>query len=273
MCLCLPMMFGTYASQVKQSGRLFWGVSIAIAYLLITINTSRIAAIFAIIVLLYFLVSRKVWSSLFFGGIGFLVFLTAALFFQSELFSFGRMLSLRVDGLIYGDESVFQRWDIIQFGLDRLVKSYGFGFGIGSFESQISSQRYHLIPNAHNMLLELATNYGLYATVCFVAFLVALFVTVLRSKLPADLKFPPLIALPLLPLIGTLTSQAIGYTYWWIWLSSMLVIAACHPPWRQARPAQTVPQREGAGRHDEATLLSAKSPVEVGRPSRESGLG
>ena len=240
-CLALPMLFGTLDQSRSARGRALWISAISIAYFILVVNTSRAALIAGVAIFIVYLFTRKASRAIVVISASAIITGAAAFFLQDELHRFGRMASLRLSGLIEGDESLTQRWELIKFGIERLAKTWGFGGGIGAFEGDVASWQFHLVPNAHNFLLELAVNFTIFALLAFGIFMIGLFRGALTSSAPADIRFAPLIGLPLMPLVGSLNSQAIGYTYWWIWFATilfMVVVGHQAPP---ARPKNRQP--------------------------------
>jgi hypothetical protein len=221
-CLALPMLFGTLDQSRTPRARAMWLTAIAAAYLILVVNTSRAALIAGFAIFLFYLVTRKatkvigvvIASTISFGAAAFLL--------QDEIYRFASLLSLRARALIEGDESLEQRTELIKFGIERLSQTWGFGGGVGAFEGEVARWQYSLIPNAHNFLLELAVNFSIFALLAFCLFMIVLFRGAMRSVAPPDIRFAPLVGIPLLPLIGALNSQAIGYTYWWVWIATLL---------------------------------------------------
>ena len=225
-CLALPMMLGTFESSLGRTSRWFWGCCIALTYCILAINTNRLSLIFSVLLLIYYLVTRKSWRWPF-------VFLALAVgtvewlgYFSEEINAILQLAALKFDAIGAGDESVDERAAIIVAGLQQLQDSFGMGFGVGSFEYHLRLDHPGLIPNAHNLVIELATNFGGIAALGFLLFLAQLFVEAWRGILPPDLRAIPLMTLPFVPAIGAINSQAVGYTYWWLWLATIYVIVA-----------------------------------------------
>jgi teichuronic acid biosynthesis protein TuaE len=236
-CLVLPMLFGTLDQSGTVRRRFFWIFIIAIAFFILVTNTSRAALIAALVTLIGYLILRRSAAAAGVVSATAVMLGSAAFFFQDDLDRFARMASLRFRGLLEGDESLSVRWDLLEFGGERLAQTWGFGGGVGDFEREVSLWLYNVPPNAHNFLMELAVNFTVFSLLAFGIFMFALFRGALKSSAPIDVRFAPLIGLPLMPLIGTLNSQAIGYTYWWIWIATLLfmVVAGSQPGVEKAR--------------------------------------
>jgi O-antigen ligase len=129
-------------------------------------------------------------------------------------------------GQVFTDESTSERAGLVAASVDALRQSIGLGLGPGGFVDFIESSYPHLIPNPHNMLLELAVNFGVLGAVLFVVAVVVIWLAALRARtLPIGLRFPLLVTLPCVPFIGAINSLAVGYTYWWVWIASAVSIA------------------------------------------------
>jgi hypothetical protein len=253
-CLALPMLFGTLDQSRTHRARALWVMAISAAYFILVVNTSRAALIAGFIIFLAYLLTRRATKAIgvVFASVG--VFGAGGFLLQDELYRFASLLSLRARTLIEGDESLDQRIELMKFGFERLTQTWGFGGGVGAFEGEVSSWQYSLIPNAHNFLLELAVNFSIFAMLAFFAFMIFMFLGAMKSAAPPDIRFAPLVGIPLLPLVGALNSQAIGYTYWWIWIATLLymvVVGNQSRPragdWHQSGPAGRKLRNEGIG--------------------------
>jgi O-antigen ligase len=124
------------------------------------------------------------------------------------------------------DESYNQRSGLIWAGVNAVRESWGFGVGIGGFEEYINDNYPYLIPNPHNILLEIAINFGLLALVLVGVVISLLLLAGLRRKdLPIGLRMALVLGSISVPIVGAVPSQAFGYVYWWVWLATMIAIA------------------------------------------------
>jgi hypothetical protein len=224
--LALPMMLGTIESTRERVRRWLWGAGVVLALAIIVVNTNRLSMIFTAWLLLYYLMTRRKW---WLPSVAAACLMAVAVWcgaFDEEIDSILLIASIKFEVLGTSDESVDQRTGLIAAGINELTDSYGIGGGLGSFEHRLRERYPDLIPNAHNLAIELATNFGIPATLAFFVFLSYLFVVCLRATLPADLRSPVIASLPFVPAIGAINSQAVGYTYWWLWFATVLLIAA-----------------------------------------------
>ena len=60
-CLALPMMFGTLEASRLTGRRWFWATCISLTYLILTVNANRLSMVFAAVLLVYYLVTRRNW--------------------------------------------------------------------------------------------------------------------------------------------------------------------------------------------------------------------
>lgn len=239
--LALPMMLGTVESARRRLWRCFWGLGVVLALAVIVVNTNRLSMLFAAWLLLYYLMTRRKWrlpsftvACLIAGAVWFGAF-------EEEVDSILLITAVKFEVLSASDESVDQRTGLVAAGIDELKDSYGIGGGLGSFEHRLRQRYRDLIPNAHNLVVELATNFGIPATLAFLLFLSYLFVVCLRATLPGDLRSPVIASVPFVPAIGAINSQAVGYTYWWLWFATVLLIAAVAQA-RAPRPDEDRPR-------------------------------
>ncbi|MBW7924904.1 MAG: hypothetical protein H3C59_09190 [Burkholderiaceae bacterium] len=219
--LTLPMALGSLESARHRGVRLLWGATIVLALVVLVVNLNRLALIFAAWVGLYYLGTRQSLRRV-------ALVLAAIAFIGLGLGMFGEQADtlvayavLKFSSLAADDESAGQRLALIAAGVQSLFLSAGMGLGVGSLETFLQRQHPELIPNPHNLMIELAANFGLPSALVFVVLLVYLYIRALMSRLVADLRSPVIVSLPFVPIIGAIGSQAIGYTYWWLWLGTM----------------------------------------------------
>lgn len=242
--LTLPMLFGSLEEARRRLPRWFWSGCALLAFVVLVVNTNRLSMIFAGCLVAYYALSRPSWRLPLIWVSGAAAVLVLAGFMDQEIESILVLAELKFTALGGGDESLDQRTGLIAAGLADVWRSLGMGTGVGSFEHNLARHHPDLIPNAHNLMVELATNFGLIPTIMFVGFLFRLFQLAWTSDLPRDLRSVVLLGVPFVPALGAINSQAIGYTYWWLWLASMVVI--CAVDHRQLGPSGA---RRATGKH------------------------
>lgn len=225
-CLSLPMLLGTIESTERGLKRTLWIGAAVVIFAILLANLSRTAVAFALWLLIYYTISRRTWRKPVLLGL----FVALAAFWvvggaeQLEaLYLFG---TYKFAGIVDGDESGQERLEILMASMDSLRQTAGLGVGIGGIEVFLRDRYPNLIPNPHNLIAEVMANFGVLPGLVFCFFLLYLFWAALRSRLPADLRSPLVASLPFVPLIGVISSQAIGYTYWWLWFSTVTLVVA-----------------------------------------------
>lgn len=223
-CLAYPMLLGTMLEARTLKGKLSYLLAVVVTLAITIINTSRIAILFvgiSTIVILSVWHRRNKLVLLFLGA--------AALFFVPASGFDLRYAQLRFAADLLTDQSALERAGLIAAGFDAMRETFGVGLGPGGFVP-FAAQRYpDLIPNPHNMLIEFAVNFSLFGALSFFGVLAVLFLRVrTRLDLPPALRLPVLVTLPFVPLIGSLNSLAVGYTYWWYWIAATFLISLAH---------------------------------------------
>lgn len=225
LCLAYPLVLGALMDARSWGRRLFLILCAVLTAAVVVVNTSRMAMLFVAFVTVCALLVQRRSSRL----IPILLLAAVAGIVQATEFSWQYTL-LRLSQ-VFSDESTNERAGLVMASLDALWQSLGLGLGPGGFVNFAESSYPHLIPNPHNMLLEFAVNFGLLGAALFVAAIVVIWMAAWRARtLPLGLRFPLLVTLPCVPLIGAINSLAVGYTYWWVWIASMVAIVAAGSP-------------------------------------------
>lgn len=224
--LALPMAIGSLESVRHRTARYCWASVVAASVMILAINLSRLALVFVAWLAVYYLWTRKRWRR---PAALVLAFAAAAVLgsdpFDEEINALLAFAALKFTGLTTGDESTGERVALLEAGLSSLRTSFGVGLGVGGLEVFLQRDHPDLIPNPHNLVMELGANFGAIPVVAFVGLLIYLYLAVQQSRLPGDLRSTAIASLPFVPAIGAISSQAIGYTYWWLWVSTIVMIA------------------------------------------------
>jgi hypothetical protein len=224
-CLSYPMLLGTLldTSSTPRRAMLLLGSALSLAITLI--NTSRIATLFVLVASIVIVATAYRGSIL---GLVALVGIAGAAVWASGFNLQYAQLRFAVD--LVRDQSASERFDLTLAGAQALGDSFGLGLGPGGFVPYVTKKYPGLIENPHNLLLELAVNFSLYASIAFMAVLGLLFVRLVRRPdVPPGLRLPVLITLPFVPIIGSLNSLAVGYTYWWYWMATAVLVSVSRP--------------------------------------------
>lgn len=226
LCLAFPITMAAFFLEKKIYLRIPIIVINILICFVIFINTSRGCLAYVAIVILTFLVrypAFRLYASIFaiasfpalfslFGDRMWDVYSTAVYKFQiaSEI-----------------DESYIQRSGLLYTGFTALLSGFGLGVGAGGFEEYINDNEPYLIPNPHNILLEIGVNFGIISLGLFVAVIVRLFfISIKPNGIIEAFRLPVMLAALAVPIIGSVPSQAIGYIYWWVWLATILAMAS-----------------------------------------------
>lgn len=222
--LALPMAIGSLESARHRAARGVWTLTVALSVVVLAVNLSRLALIFVAWLMVYYAWTRKFWRKpvATFGALATIGLILGA--FEEDAQSLLMFAALKFGSLAAGDESTGERLALLNAGVQSLTLSAGMGLGVGGFEAFLRERYSNLIPNPHNLLMELAANFGALSAVAFVGLLAYLYVSARKGSLPRDLRSVVLVSLPFVPAIGAISSQAIGYTYWWLWLGSIVMI-------------------------------------------------
>lgn len=225
-CLALPMLFGSIECARSVGLRLLLTASAALSYAILVVNTSRLALAFAAWLMIYYAITRPAWRL--WLAIALIAAFSAILVadFGTDLENIIAVATLKFENVNESDNSTSERIDLILAGINAVTETYGLGLGIGAFEPYLRSVHPNLIPNAHNLFIELATNFGLVPTMAFAILLVHIFAAVQKRRLPNDLSAAVTTSIPFVPALGAINSQAVGYTYWWLWMATMVFFAA-----------------------------------------------
>jgi teichuronic acid biosynthesis protein TuaE len=195
-------------------------------FAIIFTNTSRAAMAFLLFYTVLLFVFLPKFRSIFLLPSALLVILVIYRFYQniSQIIS---LIQFRIEATNALDESTIQRIGIFWAGIDAIRSNYGISIGVGGFDEFMSDYYSYYIPNPHNIFLEIAVNFGIPALIVFLFWLTAIFIVALRrSDLPSEYRLQVIFCVPMIPIVGIIGSQAIGYIYWWVWLVSLAALAS-----------------------------------------------
>jgi O-Antigen ligase len=226
LCLAFPI---TMAAFLEAKGRHI-RASVAVLNILIAgvifVNTSRAAlAYVALVATIYFIKhnSFRLYASLFIA-IMLPVFIIR---YNDQILDLYALTIYRFELINTIDESYIQRSGLLSGGIAAIVDSFGLGVGLGGFEEYINDNYPYLIPNPHNIFLEIGVNFGFVPLLFFCALIIKLFMTgYLQKQNPEAFRLAVMLGAIAVPVIGTVPSQAIGYIYWWVWLATMVAMAS-----------------------------------------------
>ena len=179
LCIALPfLMMGLFRLPHK-----FWSIlAICGAIVVLIVNSSR-AGLFALVVdllvfALFYLkqpIKYKKTITLFFVG-GIVVLFS---FFGTMLFDqlFGRLETFEEDGLL----SDIGRWDVMRYGIEFCIDSFGLGCGIGSMVPMYESTGFWL-HYSHNLVIEFLIEAGFWLLLPLIFLFVSNYKRLIKSK-------------------------------------------------------------------------------------------
>jgi len=241
LCLAFPITMAAFFEAKKiHTKSIVMIINIAIVAIII-INTSRASLAYVSIVCLFYIFIFN--SFRIFAAIFLVVLIPAVLIqYQGQVLDIFDLAVYRFEVAGAMDESYIQRSGLVAGGVRAIIESYGIGVGVGGFEEYINDNYPYLIPNPHNLLLEIGVNFGVIPLLLFVALLVRLFlVGFFRRDIPQGFRMSIMFGALSVPVIGAVPSQAIGYTYWWTWLATLIAMASVRMPGKQEGAASARP--------------------------------
>lgn len=208
-------------------------------FVVITLNSSRGVLIFASALLLARFPGNLILRV--FIGAAFAAMIVAIVLQTDEgsrvlSVAFGKFLDL--DSEVYGDSS---RYSITTGALDYLLRSGGFGSGLGASTQALETIWYVGIPNPHNLLAEWALEFSVFGLGLLVWYLA--FFWYAAGKIPNySNRRMVRAALFFLPVLGLVQSHLVGFTYFWQMLATLIAIQTCQSqarilPQHNVRPA------------------------------------
>ncbi|MDE5438579.1 O-antigen ligase family protein [Elizabethkingia meningoseptica] len=225
LCFYYPFLLISFMNEKRKLYKIIFGTAIFLSIIIVMINTSRGALItFAIITLFAMKVNIK-RIAISFSSLIILYFMlpsgiknTIDTVFK---YRFGGGGGLKDDS----------RSGLLNAGIDFLINSYGFGIGAGGFEIEMEKSKYYSgMVNPHNIFIEILSQYGLIIFILFVYWLFLLCLSIWKNKiLTKDIRKILIGTILCFPIIGAINSAALGYTYWWVFLTTLAMIASIKP--------------------------------------------
>ncbi len=225
--LCISALMMLMAGAVT-SVTLKWvaGLSIMMAITMVIANTSRGAMIVVGILVVAALILNldRLKLVLMALALAMLLFIPWGIM-DNDLFQF---ILLRFSDFSYDLDGESGRLSILGAGVKALMDSYGFGVGAGASAIYLGSTNLDIIPNPHNIFLEWALNFGILGLSIFLLHLMMLFFQLTiawhQNRRKRSQTGLVMIALLLLPIIGVVQSHLTGYTYFWMWYATLILI-------------------------------------------------
>jgi O-antigen ligase len=130
------------------------------------------------------------------------------------------------------DESTNERLAMIKCGLEMLKESNGFGVGAGGFEAAVVHQPSFSgkTTNPHNLFVEIFAQYGVLMAVFFCFWLFSILYRAWHNNnLSPGGRMAVYVTVITLPFIGAMNSASLGFTYMWLFLSLIAIVATYRP--------------------------------------------
>jgi hypothetical protein len=216
-----------------MKSRLLYFVALILGVSFIIINGSRMGMFVAGFQIMCFslLFIKKIQLKYLIGGLVFLTF--AVLLLPIDLDKLFYTMYYRLPSTLgFGDESANERLAMLKCGIEMLKGSYGFGIGAGGFETAVVHQPSFLgnIINPHNLFVEIFAQYGILMITFFGFWLYAILHRArCNNNLSPGARMAVYVTVITLPFIGIMNSHSLGYTYVWLFLSLIAIVAAYRP--------------------------------------------
>lgn len=216
--LGMPFVLGMLKLQNKIFNKIFLGLLILSILYITTINGSR-ATFVAMIILLFVYFqffhfnSRKLFLV---SSVLTLAILSSSyfLFLDGDGFNY---LILRLESKGFEDSN---RMDLISYGIDMFLNSYGFGVGPGNFESYMERYSNLSIKVPHNLFIEIISQSGFVVFLFFLNFLFNIYKNITKpNRLILILSFLSV------PMAFIVNSVYLSNPYMWIYFASLFVIS------------------------------------------------
>lgn len=227
LCFYFPFLLISFINASKKSLRFFLGFVLVLTVLVLLINTSRGALLACAIIsisAIRFTVKKiclailSIFVTYFLLPAKFKNIIDTVIFYRFGTDSGGAF-----------EDSL--RTDLFKAGIEFIKDSYGFGIGAGGFEELMPSSKYYSgMINPHNIFIEIVSQYGILIFILFVYWLCIIGYGVWKNKtLSIQIRKILVSTLLCFPIIGAINSAALGYTYWWIFLTTVALIASIKP--------------------------------------------
>lgn len=226
-CFCFPFLFWALIETPHKIWKIIYGALVGVGILIIFINTNRTSLVVIALYLLCF-IRFKIKSVLTILGVLVLVIVLYNYLPESLRSTLDMLYNYRVNVDYSEDESSKLRRGVFEEGVRFLVESAGFGSGAGSFEEMmLRSPKYDGISNPHNLFLEIFVQYGVIVFGLFIYWFWLILKKIYKNtSLNGYSKRILYMAIFTIPITGIINSAALGYTVWWIYFSSLMMIAS-----------------------------------------------
>ena len=220
LCMALPfLMMGLFRLPHK-----FWSIlAICGAIFVLIVNSSR-GGIFALVVdlvlFLYFYLKqpikyKKTITLFIVGGIVILLSLFGTMLFDQL---FGRLETFEEDGLL----SDIGRWDVMRYGIEFCIDSFGLGCGIGSMIPMYESTGFWL-HYSHNLVIEFLIEAGFWLLLPLIFLFVSNYRCLIKSKKLESKMLGWMLLLSFVPTI-IIDDSYVYRHFMWMWILTQFII-------------------------------------------------
>lgn len=220
LCMALPfLMMGLFRLPHK-----FWSIlAICGAIVVLIVNSSR-GGVFALVVdllvfALFYLkqpIKYKKTITLFFVG-GIVILFS---FFGTMLFDqlFGRLETFEEDGLL----SDIGRWDVMRYGIEFCIDSFGLGCGIGSMVPMYESTGFWL-HYSHNLVIEFLIEAGFWLLLPLIFLFVSNYKRLIKSKSLECKMVGWMLLLSFVPTV-IIDDSYVYRHFMWMWMLTQFIL-------------------------------------------------
>jgi teichuronic acid biosynthesis protein TuaE len=229
--LCITLVLALSAADSRRFRPVFIA-AVVLAFAVLVFNSSRGALGAAVVVLLIRLVATLgAWRMLACLAVAVAAFTALFDIEDSPLLILVAFKFTDVSDDLTNDDG---RLAIIKACLQAISESYGLGLGADAYPEYLTRYFPNIIPNPHNLILELTLNFSVAGLIAFAAHAIILlrrFFSMFSAKAINGTAFALGIApLLLLPLLGVVQSHLTGYTYFWYWYSGLILLSNIRAP-------------------------------------------
>lgn len=214
LCYSFPWMAYAYLESQGFKKRIIPFVAMLMAVTFVLYNASRGGMVSLIIMLtIYLFFYHKSVGKVFFALliVGVVVFYLIQ--YAGDVVA---LVSYRMSGDIFKDS---ERTALLSDGLDILSSTFGVGVGVGGATTSLNM-------SPHNLLLEIALDYGVLFTLVFIWYLFRLFVKSVMQK-NDKVRLVLLMSLVSLPFYSVINSTYILQPQLYVFLATLCVFANC----------------------------------------------
>ena len=224
----IPYLLWGILEEKGNRSKLIYLSALLLGVLFIVVNGSRMGLLVVVFQTLcfLFLFLRHFKKKYIVGGVILIAIVVIALPMDELLITMRYRISNISNAVHEG------RGTMVICGWEMLKKSYGFGIGAGGFQKSVIHQPSFkgIVIDPHNFFVEIFAQYGAFIFLFFCFWLFSIFYFALKNKhLTIGARMVVCVTILTLPFIGIMSSHALGYTYYWIFLSCATVISIYNP--------------------------------------------